>query len=118
MDVSASLKALPQPELPRDFALDVLARVEAIDRPEVRHASVVSSRSIWVSALATGVAAVLIVAALGFADVRQLRMAPFSGGGVRMSLMGNGTLQLLAGLTLYVAGLLAPVRSGRPARTL
>ena len=116
MDVSTNLKALPQPELPRDFALDVLARVEAIEQPEARPVSVVSSRSMWLGALATVVAAALVVAALGVADVRQFRVAPLSGGGVRMSLMGSGTLQLLTGLALYVVGLLVPLPSRRRPR--
>lgn len=115
MDVSTSLKALPHPTLPRDFALDVLARVEAIDRPEVRPVSVVSWRSTWIGALATVAAAALVVASLGLADVPQFRVVPFSGGAVRMSLMGIGALQVLAGLALYIVGLLAPVRSGRRA---
>ena len=91
MDVSTTLKALPQPELPRDFAVDVLARVEAIDRPADRRVADVSSRSMWVGALATVVAVALVVTALGFADVRQFRVAPLTGGGVRMSLTSTGT---------------------------
>ena len=118
MDVTTRLKALPHPDLPRDLTLDVLARVEAIEQSAAAEVSVTPARTMWLAPLATVLAAAMVTALLGFADSLPFRLVPFSGGSLRTSLMWRGTLQLLAGLALYVVGLLAPLRSGRRERTL
>jgi hypothetical protein len=113
--VTTSLRMLPHPALPRDFTADVLARAAAVEqaRREVR-ATVsvpVASRSPWVPASATVLAAAAIAVSLASADVPLFRVAPFSGGGLGLPSTGAGMFLLLAGLALYAFGLLVPLRS-------
>ena|SRR5688572_10830204 len=107
--LSSSLRALPNPMLPRDLTVDVLARVEAAGRPRPVPVST-PSRSPWAVALGSALAATAVAMSVATGDASLLRVTPPSIGSLGLPSSGLGAVTLLAGLTLYAAGLLAPIR--------
>ena len=110
--LTSSLKALPHPALPRDLTSDILARIDATERPRPVPVST-SSRSPWAVALGSALAAIAVVMSAASGDASLLRVTPLSIGGLGLPSSGVGAFSLLVGLALYAAGLFAPIRRRR-----
>ena len=113
--VTAGLRMIPNPALPRDLTADVLVRAAAVEQawramPATGTVTApMTSRALWVPASATALAAAVVAASIASGDVPLFRMAPLSGGGLDMPQTGAGIIQLVTGLALYAFGLLLPL---------
>jgi hypothetical protein len=107
--LTTSLRALPNPALPRDLTAHVLARVEAIEqRPEP--VSIDSGRSMWAIPVGSAVASAAVAVSVMSGDLPLFHAAPLSVGGIGVPSTVSAALSLLTGLALYALGLFAPLR--------
>ena len=112
-DLETELRRLPEPAAPTTLAAGVMARVtrmsESTDAPALRAAVGSSTRDLWAGVLVlAGVAVVGIAWISGGSELAPV-FDPTSPPSDLLNVPSVG-LWLTAGVLLYLAGLLAPVR--------